>query len=104
MNGQTIANTTAQQLGGYGKLEVMIGANQFTYDSKGTLRFKFKGSRKANFIQIELNGLDLYDIKISKLTTKNYIMEEKIVAEFENVYADTMKQMIEETTGLYLSI
>lgn len=104
MNGQMVAGTTAQQLGGYRMLEIMIGAKQFTYDSAGTLRFKFKGSRKANFVEIKLNGLDLYDVKISKLVTKNYIIEEKVVKEFTNVYNDQLKSLFEETTGLYLSL
>jgi len=43
------------QLGGYGKLRAMIGANNFSYDEKGTLKFMFRGCQKANFLEVILN-------------------------------------------------
>jgi len=87
----------------------MINAREFYSDNDGqTLRFKFTGWSKASLITITLNGLDLYDIKFIKpgrLNKKTWtVSENKTVAEFDNVYAEDMKQLIESTTGLYLSL
>lgn len=98
----TIANTTLEQLGGANKLKAMVGATNFSYDSKGTLTFSFKSCRKANIVSISLSPMDLYDIEFSKMNTRSY--ECKTVKTFEGVYAENLKSVIEEFTGLYLSI
>lgn len=80
----------------------MIGADKFTYDNAGALKFWFKSCKKANIIKIELNGMDLYDITFYKYNRKTY--DCPLVKEFNNIYAEDMKKIIEEYTGLYLSL
>lgn len=68
--GKQVADQTAEYLGGFRRLALMIGADRFTYDEEGTLRFMFKGSRKMNAVEFILNGADLYDVNFLRCTTK----------------------------------
>jgi len=96
--GGVIATTILSQLGGAGRLHVMTGAYNFVDNGNG-LSFKIKNP-KANYIKITLNGMDLYDIEIGRIRGDNY----KVVKEVENIYFDQMKGIIEEATGMYLSL
>jgi len=112
----TIADTTLNQLGGGLRLSVMIGARNFMSDDDGrTLCFKFKSCRKASYVRITLNGLDLYDIEFIKPARfkatrgrHNQLglayAENKTTGEFENVAADQMRDVFESFTGLVLSL
>ena len=75
----------------------MTGAYNFRDTGKG-LSFKIKNA-KANYIKIELNGKDLYDIEIGRIRGNTY----KVVSEHKDVYFDQMKGIIEKGTGMYLS-
>lgn len=103
MNGKEIANTIMKQLvqsENTGRLKAMVGADKMSYDNVGTLRFKFKGSKVANWIKISLNSMDLYDVEFIKI----HGTKMTIVKEFNNVYNDQLKGIFEKTTGLYLSL
>lgn len=89
---------TIRQLGGFGRLKTFVGAKDFVSDGN-TLRFRFKGSKVATHLSITLNSLDTYDLKFLKVWGKDV----KTVKEFENIYADQLVEIFEETTGLYLS-
>jgi len=101
-----IVTTIINQLGGQGKLRAMVGVTSYVYDStegkNNWVMFDFKGNRKMKTCTITLNGLDLYDIKFTKLNMKTFDL--KVVAEFKNIYCDQLKPIFEETTGLYLSL
>jgi hypothetical protein len=92
-----IADTILLQLGGYGKLKAMIGADNFAHDKDGSLSFRFKGSRKFKNCKIKLNGNDLYDIEF-------YSQRGEVVESREDIYAEDLKRIFEKTTGLYLSL
>jgi len=105
----TIADTTLTQLGGRNRLKAMIGAKDFFSDNDGaTLSFKFKMCKKASFVKITLNGKDTYDIEFIKpgrLSRKTFEMSpNKTTGEFTGVYADQLKKVFENFTGLYLSL
>lgn len=97
-----VATTILQQLGGGGRLKAMIGANNMfsTCDGYVALQFKFKGSRKWNFVKIVLNAMDTYDITFYNLGKYDIKAEQT----FEGYYADMMKDLFEEQTGLALSL
>src|SRR5437763_1905159 len=95
-----IADTTAQYLGGYGRLNVMIGAKNFSYDKEGTLTFRFKMCKKANCVRFKLNGKDLYDVEFLKLGKVDF----KVVKEYNDLYFDQLRKIFEEYTGLYLTL
>ena len=96
---QELARTILRQLGGgMGKLKMMVGASYFMLHENG-VQFKFKMYPKANTIVIKLNGSDLYDIEYWKITPKQC----KKVHEFNDYYADMLRDNFEETTGLTLT-
>jgi hypothetical protein len=95
--GGEIANTILQQLGGSGRLRAMTGAYNFV-DTGNGLSFRIKNP-KANYIQINLNAKDLYDVEVGRIRGNDY----KIVKSENDLYFDQLKPFIEEATGMYLS-
>lgn len=95
-----IANTIIDQLGGYGKLAAMINAKYFTYDKNGTVNFRFSGCKKMNHIKISLNLKDLYDVEFYKIGRFDW----KVVANFNDVYAEDLKRLFKSETGLDISL
>lgn len=97
-----IPNTIIKQLGGYNRLKAMIGAHTFLYSEKDPtwISFKFKGSRFFNYIKIQLNSLDLYDVELKKIWGDKFTRE----TELNNLYNDQLKTTIEQETRLYLSL
>ena len=93
----TTAATILKQLGG-SKFIAMTGAT--CYSDGNTLVSKFKGSKIANIMYVTLNSLDLYDVKICKYRA----LEVKTIFEIENVYADMLKSIFENTTKLRISL
>ena len=93
------AQITIEQLGGTRALHLMTGAHTFVYGEDRGVSFKFKGSDKANYVQIRLKH-DTYSMQFMKL--RRY--EAETVAQFEGVYVDMLQELFEETTGLTLSV
>lgn len=92
-----IANTILRQMGGTGRLGLMVGAKNFVAIEDG-VRFKI-GNRSINRIEIRLNGKDLYDMKFLRI----WGSKTTVKAEHEDVYADMLVDLFEKETGLYLS-
>jgi len=91
--------TTINQLGGYGRLTAMTGARNFI-DHGNALSFKFKGSRKANYVKIELDPSDTYNVTFGKIR-KYELTKERT---FEGVHATMLRRLFEQVTGLYLTL
>jgi hypothetical protein len=101
------ADIILQQLGGYNRLNVMIGAKDFWSEDEGnTLRFTFKMCKQANLIKVKLTVMDTYTVEFHKIgrMTKDHRKPCVLVKTFENVYADDLHGVIENFTGLLLSI
>ena len=94
----TICRTILKQLGGTHRLAAMTGAHRFVDHGNG-VSFTIRGSRKANYVKVTLNSLDLYDVQTAIVGKKL-----RAVKDFENVYCDQLQPIIEEATGLYLSL
>ena len=97
----TVATTIINQMGGFGKLRAMVGANGFVGDSN-SVQFSFKGSRKFNKCRIILNANDTYTFELWKYNKRTLDM--KKVYEIDNLYWDMLKPVFESETGLYLSL
>lgn len=93
-----IAGEILKQLGGQGKLIAMTGAYNFVAHENG-VSFKIKNP-KANYIKIILNGKDNYDVEIGRIRGVNY----KVLVSEADVPAENLKQLIEKSTGMYLSL
>lgn len=96
-----IANTVIQQLGGTGKLVMMVGAWNFIVGDN-SISFRFKGSQVANYVKIILDALDTYNVEFKLVNTQSGICEEK--EKFSMIYNDMLVNTFEEYTGLYLSL
>lgn len=94
-----VAEEIARQIGG--RAFFMMGTTQKNIDGPG-LTFNVKGSKAWNKIRVRLDADDTYNIlflKIGrapsfKMTSKNY----------QGFMADDLHRIIEQETGLYLSL
>ncbi len=97
---QEIAQTILTQLGGINRLNAMIGVKD-VYSIENGVRFRIKcRGAKANYVKIQLNSMDLYDMELGKVHGESY----KVKGAFNSVYGDMLKQLISNTTGLALSL
>ena len=95
-----IAATIVQQLGGGRKLQMFIGLKQLINERNGvTLVFPKPKHRGAVYrVRITLNGKDLYDMEFIRTHGRSV----KVVREFNDVYAEDLKDRFEDGTGLYI--
>lgn len=114
-----IPETIIQQLGGSARLKAFIGAYHIFKDSENAVVFKFKGSRKANYVKITLNSMDLYDLEFMTLVTLTPdralkwigLSPEELDAKikknlksYNGVYCDQLVDIFESHTGLFLHL
>lgn len=99
MTNKEIATVILSQLGGSGRLNAMLGVKQLTIVENG-LSIKYKVSSPVNYIKITLNGLDLYNIEMGKIWGSNY----KIVNQVNDIFAEDMKNIIENICKVRLSL
>ena len=100
MESKQIAINILNQLGGYNRLNAMIGLKDVIAHQSGvSFKIKCQGA-KANYVKIILNGLDLYDVEIGKIRGLNYTVKKSV----NDYYCDMLKELIENETGLRLSL
>ena len=89
------AAETLKQLGG-NKFIMMTGAKNFGFGSNG-LSFKIgKNAKAVNYVVIDLNGKDLYDMKFQKGT--------RVLKKVNDVYNDQLQKIFTKYTGMYTSL
>lgn len=95
-----IAETISTQLGG-GKFQIITGAKNLSYDKTGALSFKIgRNAPGFNYVKIELNGLDLYNVTFAKISIKGTSKQITV----SNVYYDQLRATFEKETGLRTSL
>jgi len=107
-----VANTILKQMGGWGRIRMMIGAkNAASYKAAGESKsgeglggvsFRFPrpgGGGRPNYVKIILNGKDLYDVSFGSIHGSRF----KVTKTYNDVYASKLKSIFEKETGLYLS-
>lgn len=93
------AQTILAQMGGARALKVMTSANNFSSHSDeglGGLSFRFKGSRKANYLKVVLAGNDTYSMRFGKVGKTDY----DVIAFETDVYFDQLNDVFRRVTGL----
>ena len=95
-----IANTIYRQLGG-NRFRVMTGAKNLTSHEFALSMRIGRNKTNANFMIVELNSMDLYDITFAKVTRMG---EMKSVKTYDNVYNDMLVEIFESHTGMYTSL
>lgn len=100
----SVGNEMLRQLGGR-RFMMMVGAKQPIWNGdKNELGMKIgRNSIGANYFVIRLNPRDLYDLRFEsrRMNRKTYEMSVKVKAEHNDVYADQLQEIFENTTGLY---
>ena len=100
-HGQSVGKIILQQLGGTGRLSAMIGAHSFVSQSRGVqFKLKAKALGGVNAIVITLEPSDTYRLEFFRIRARH----PTLVAEYDNVYADGLRGIIERQTGLALSL
>lgn len=96
-NNIEIANTIVCQMGGMGRLRAMLGVKQAVAIERG-VQFKFPNRLRSrgNRVRVQLNDRDTYQVDFWNGT--------KLVGSFSDVYADQLKSVFENQTGLRLSL
>ena len=119
-------NNTALKIGNYQDILQQIGGNKFLvmtgskikyygYDNMGYVYLMFqlsKNQSKAQFLKIQLNGKDLYNMeftRIKKTLNKEYlaigikIYDEaiEIIKTYEDIYCDQLQEIFTDITGMY---
>lgn len=93
----SIANDIFKYLGG-NKFVAMTGAS--IVKTANGISVKFKGSKIANIMGIELNGTDTYTVTFGKVTSLKY----KEISKFEDLLGFQLAKKFETVTGLNTSL
>lgn len=94
----TIAGAILNQLGGR-RFVAMTSAHSILNLGNG-LQVKFKGSKRANTVRIELDGNDLYTVRFYKMKGLDCPM----VEEYTMVHAESLQTIFTRATGLHTSL
>ena len=95
-----VANTIYRQLGG-NRFRVMTGAKNMVSLENGIGMRIGRNKTNANYMEVVLNSMDLYDITFAKVTKYG---EMKSVKTYDNVYNDMLVEIFESHTGMYTSL
>ena len=97
-----VAETLIQQLGGAGQLRAMLGTTLLAVD-ENSVTINFRMVKKANRCRVTyVPGLDLYRMEFFLMGARCTTC--KVVASFDQVYADQLKAVFEGYTGLRMSL
>lgn len=96
------AEIILQQLGGKGRLTAMIGAHTFVGAPGGSVQFRFRAKAKdgINFVRVSLQSDDTYRLEMLRLSGINSWHK----ADIAGLHAGDLRRIIENRTGLYLSL
>jgi hypothetical protein len=97
----SVANTILEQMGGARRLGVMIGAHTFTGSSDSlTFRFRARSADGSNCLRVTLLPSDTYKVEFISIRGASV----KVKSVHEDTYADSLRQLFESVTRLYLSL
>lgn len=95
--GEEVGEVIAEQMGGPGRLRLMLGAKQVVLIPNGLkIAWPNKDRTKGNIVIITLRPDDTYDME--------FFNKLKSVKKFEGVYADALVRTFESHTGWALSL
>ena len=95
-----VANEIYRTLGG-NKFKVMTGARNMVSLENGIAMKIGRNKNNANWMKVELNMLDLYDVTFAKMTND---FKMKSVKTYDNVYNDMLVSLFESHTGMYTKL
>ena len=92
-----VANTIAEQIGG--RAFFMMGTQYKTGDAR-SLTFNIRGCKKISHVIVSLNDRDTYTLEFIKCRGT----QRQAVDTREDVYFDSLREIISRVTGLALSL
>lgn len=97
----SISQTILQQLGG-NKFLAMTGAKKLGTRGSNLYFTIGRNATSANKVTITLNGLDLYDIALERISLdkKTWDMKVKEIATASDIYAEDLQRTFTRLTGL----
>jgi hypothetical protein len=93
------STTILSQLGG-NKFIAMTGSKNFVNTGNGLQMKLTKNKANAQYLSIELNSMDLYDLKFYSIRG----VDVKVKNEINSIYCDQLRSIFESVTGLYTSL
>ncbi len=96
----TVATEIIKQLGGR-RFIAMTGSKNFVYDSYSLSMRLTRNKAGAQYLNIKLNGLDLYDMVFMSF---DHAGNKTIKAEYSNIYFDDLQNIFTSVTGLNTSL
>ncbi len=95
-----VADTIREQIGPMAF--VMMGTKSNMWKDNNCFIFKVRGSKTCDRVKITLlSSSDTYRVEFFKMNMKTYEVSTKA---FDGIYVDMLHDLIEEQTGLYLSL
>lgn len=95
-----VAKTILAQLGGAGSMAAMCGCKDFLADEK-SIQFKVgRNEKNISACRVVLDPSDTYTVEFYQ----GRGLKMRKCRELSNVYADSLRNLFEQTTGMYLSI
>jgi hypothetical protein len=96
-----VVQTIVQQMGGPGRLRVMLGAQVVQIDNKTVgITFPNKTRSKGNHVEVKLLPSDTYKMEFFNVSVKG----KKLVKKYTDVYNDQLVDLFEKQTGWYLRL
>lgn len=98
-----VADTILEQLGGV-RFVTMTGAKNLLALDEGMGGLSFRLPRyagvKVNYVRINLNHNDLYDLEFGRISNGAY----SILKSYWDIYSDQLQEVFTEQTGLYTKL
>ena len=95
-----IAKTIAEQMGGPGRINAMIGGQLMAINKGLGIKFPSRKRSKGNYVEITLRSDDTYDMEFFNVS----VAGRKPVKKYRSIYNDQLVPIFEKQTGLYLRI
>lgn len=95
-----IANTIAAQMGGVGRIEMMLGGRVLGIQNGLAIKWPAKERSKGNYAEVTLRGDDTYTMQFFNVTSA----QKKSVAVYDSVYASQLTSLFREQTGWALKL
>lgn len=96
-----VANTIAEQIGH--RAFMMLGAKNLLGD-ENSLTFKIgRNVQGVTHVRVQLDPDDTYTMQFLKVGRAPRF-EKKVLSEASNIYADQLRKVIEQKTGMYTNL
>lgn len=99
--GNEVADTIAAQMGGIGRIRMMLGAKKIVALDNGlAIQWPNKERSKGNYVEVTLRPDDTYDMEFFNVTGA----KKKSVKKYEMIYADQLTGLFRDWTGWALRL